>query len=92
MPEEPRGAAVELKEKIERFIIETICDDLGLDIDHLEEEEPLIDSGIIDSLGILRILSFIDEELNVDISSAEIRPENFATIKTISLLVQKHMV
>ena len=81
---------MDFKKKIEEFIITEICDDLGLDIQHIEENKPLIDSGILDSLGILRLLSFLDEELDVDISGGAIKPENFVDIRTICALIQKH--
>lgn len=81
---------MDLTKKIEKFILTEICDDLGLDIQHIEEDKPLIDSGIIDSLGILKLLSFLDEELDVDISGNAIKPENFSDIRTICATIQKH--
>ena len=81
---------MDFKKKIEEFILTEICEDLGLDIQHIEEDKPLIDSGIIDSLGILKILSFLDEELGIDISSTEINPGNFINIKSICEMIEKH--
>ena len=85
---------MDLKAKIEEFIITEICSDTGLNINSIEENEPLIDSGIIDSLGVLQILSFLDEELGIDISSISadgLDLKQFATIKTICEVVQKLM-
>ena len=81
---------MDLKKKIEEFILTEICEEAGLNIQHIEENDPLIDSGILDSLGILKLLSFFDEELDVDISGDEIRPENFVNIGVISELIQKY--
>jgi acyl carrier protein len=81
---------MDLKKTMEEFILTEICNELGLDIQHIEENYPLIDSGILDSLGILKILSFLDEELDVDISTNEIKRENFVDIKTICALIEKH--
>ena len=80
---------MELKKTIEEFILTEICEEAGLDIDHIGEDEPLLDSGIIDSLGILRLLSFLDEELDIDISADEIKRENFVDIRTICALIEK---
>jgi acyl carrier protein len=77
---------MELKEKIEQFILTEVNSDIGLT--HLGEDDALIDSGIIDSLGILKILSFLDEEFGLDLSSEVIRPEKFATIKSICELIK----
>jgi acyl carrier protein len=86
-----KARPMDLKKKIEEFILTEICEEAGLNIQHIEENEPLIDSGILDSLGILKLLSFFDEELDVDISGDEIRPENFVNIGVISELIQKYM-
>lgn len=73
------------KKKIEAFIIEEVCPDLG--VTEIKEDENLIDSGMMDSLGILKILDFLDEEFGVDLSSDEIKHENFETIKKIMEMV-----
>ena len=82
---------MDFKKKIEQFILTEICDDLGLDIQHIEEDKSLIDSGILDSLGILKLLSFFDEELGIDISGNEIKVENFVNVRTICALIQRHI-
>ena len=80
---------MEIKDKIEQFILSEICPDMGItNLTHISEDESLVNSGIIDSLGILKILSFMDEEFGVDLSSDVIRPEKFATIKSICELIK----
>lgn len=81
---------IELSRVIEEFIITEICSELGLDVQSIGDNEALIDSGIIDSLGILKILSFLDEELDIDISSTEINPDHFINIKSICEMIEKH--
>mgnify|MGYP001570692808 CR=1 FL=1 len=76
-----------IREKIEELILKEIRPDLN--IQRIEDEEPLIDSGILDSLGMLKILSFLDEEYNIDLSSDGIRPENFKNLKTICEMIEK---
>ena len=74
---------MDIKKKIENFIISEICSEAGLDIDHIEDDYPLVQSHILDSLGILKLISYFDEELGIDISADEIKPENFSTIRSI---------
>jgi len=62
--------------------------DIGLE--RLDDDEPLIESGIIDSLGVLKILAFLDEEFGVDLSADEIKLENFRNVRSICDLVEKH--
>jgi len=49
----------EYGEKIKEYIITEVNPELGLQ--SLDDDQPLIDSGIVDSLGVLRILAFLDE-------------------------------
>jgi acyl carrier protein len=75
-----------VKEQLTEFIIKEVNPDLNLD--HLDDDEALIESGIIDSLGILKILAFMDETFGVDLSSDQIKPENFRDVRTICALVE----
>jgi len=78
---------MEYKEKIEKFILTEVCEELGLK--GLGEDDELIDSEIVDSLGILKIMSFLDEEFGVELSDDDIRPEKFATIGAIIGLIKE---
>jgi acyl carrier protein len=53
------------------------------------DEERLIDQGIIDSFGIMALLGFLEEKFSVRIEGDELMPENFATLATISALVER---
>ena len=72
--------------RVKEFIITEVNPDLQLTT--LDDDEPLIESGIVDSLGVLKIMAFLDEEFGVDLSSADIRLENFKDVKTICELVE----
>jgi acyl carrier protein len=78
----------EFKEKIKEFIRTEVNPDR--DLAELGDDEPLIESGIIDSLGILKIMSFLDEEFGVDLSDQQITPSNFRNITSICSLVESN--
>ena len=73
--------------RIKEFIFTEVSPDLHLET--LDDDQPLIESGIIDSLGVLRILSFLDEAFGIDLSSEEIKLENFTTVRSICDLISK---
>jgi acyl carrier protein len=77
----------ELKDKLKEFIMTEVNPELNLQ--NLDDDEPLIDSGIVDSLGILKILAFLDETFGVDLSSEEIKPAHFKDIRSICAMVEK---
>jgi len=76
----------ELKEKLKHFIMTEVNPDRGLT--DLGDREPLLDSAIIDSLGVLKILSFLDEEYGIDLSAEQVKLENFKDVATICTLVE----
>lgn len=53
----------------------------------LENDAPLIEEGIIDSLGILALISLIAEQFGVSIASEEIVLKNFKDLNSIKSLV-----
>ncbi len=70
------------KEKIRQFIVkELISDGSGAE---LTDTGSLIDSGVIDSLGIMSLLGFLEENFSIQISGEDLVPDNFASISTIS--------
>jgi acyl carrier protein len=77
----------EFKAKIENFIITEVSPDRNLT--GLDDEEPLVDSGIIDSLGVLKIMAFLDEEFGIDLSAQQIRLENFRNLTSICKLIEE---
>lgn len=78
----------EFKEKLKKFIMTEVNPERNLQ--DLSDDEPLLDSAIIDSLGVLKILAFMDEEFGIDLSSDEIKLENFKDIASISGLAEKN--
>ncbi len=49
----------------------------------------LLEKGILDSLGILDVVSFLETEFSVVVSDDELMPENFQTLGTLSAFVLK---
>jgi acyl carrier protein len=50
----------------------------------LADEAPLLDSGILDSLSLLRLVIFVEERFGVTMDdNAEMLPEHFASVDTI---------
>lgn len=77
----------EISSQIKQFILTDIGAELN--ISDIAEDEPLMESGIVDSLGVLKILGFLDESLGLDLSSEEVKLENFRTIVTIREMVKR---
>jgi acyl carrier protein len=51
------------------------------------DDENLMESGVVDSLGIFRIVSFLEEELHVRVGDEEINAETLQSVNSIEQLV-----
>jgi acyl carrier protein len=55
----------------------------------LDDKDPLLESGVIDSLGVLDLVAFIETEFKVTVDDEELTPENFQSIARIAAYVEK---
>lgn len=78
----------EFKAKIKEFIMTEVNPERNLV--ELGDDEPLVDSEIIDSLGVLKIMAFLDEEFGIDLSAEQIKLENFRNVTSICSLIEKN--
>ena len=53
------------------------------------KDTALLEKGILDSLGILDVVSFLESEFSLVVSDDELVPENFQTLGTLSVFVVK---
>ena len=54
----------------------------------LNDDSPLLGSGIIDSLAMLDVLAFLEQSFAITISDEELTPENFASIRCLVSFVE----
>lgn len=62
--------------------------------DELEEgelgpQEDLLGSGILDSLGMMRLIFFIEEEFSIKVPPEDMTIENFMTVENIENYLNK---
>jgi len=74
-----------LEERIKKFIVENFMLGKG----KINRDESLFESGIIDSMGLLVLLSFIDKTFAVSVDMSEVSMENFDSIRKIVELINK---
>ena len=74
----------DVKDQIREFVLENAR---SKGINEVSDEESLMESGIIDSLGIFRLVAFLEDNFRVRISDDEIIHENFQSISEIERFV-----
>jgi acyl carrier protein len=55
----------------------------------LGDETSFLDTGIIDSTGVLELVSFLQEQFGIALEDGEIVPENLDTVANIVHLIQR---
>ena len=77
----------ERKEKLLAFL--RTIQKAGLPIDTLGEKEPLVASGLIDSLAILQIVTYLESTYDIDFSIRGVDPEQLGSIGGILDLIDQ---
>ena len=72
-------------DRIRAFIV----DELGWRGQELTDDFPLLENRVIDSLGLFRIVGFLETEYGVQVPDDQLVPDNFATLKTIAALAEQ---
>ncbi len=54
----------------------------------MNEESSLLESGVIDSLGILDVVAYLETEFAITIDNDDVSPEHFGSVTTLAKLVQ----
>lgn len=80
---------MEIKEQMRHFILKELC--LDGSIKSLADDEQLIEQGIIDSMGILSLLAYLEENFGILLTEEELNTKNFATLQSICDMVAKKM-
>ena len=72
-------------------LIEFIKKDLarGKGIGDLSETDDLVEAEVMDSLGIMKLILFLEENFSIKISDEDLTLENFRSVQSIWSLVEK---
>ena len=75
---------------IGQAVSEYITEELAADRQGLtlEARDDLVAQGILDSMGILQLVTFLEQEFRITIGDDDILPENFASLENIERFVQ----
>lgn len=74
-----------VKSCVVTFLKREIIED---DTFEVKDEYPLLTSGLLDSIGLMRMVRHLEKRLKVNISFEDITLENFSSIKSIEEYLQ----
>lgn len=77
---------MQIRETLRNFVTENFLYGRGGD---LKDDDSFLDSGIIDSTGVLELVSFIEESFGIKVQDSELVPENLDSIQRVTEFVER---
>jgi acyl carrier protein len=62
---------------------------MGEDSGEIDGNDSLLDKGIIDSTGVLELVTFVEETFGFEVEDSDVVPENFDTIDCLVSYVRR---
>jgi acyl carrier protein len=56
---------------------------------NIRNDDRLLENGILDSLGVLDLVNYIEEEFKITVVDEDLVPEHFQTIEHLAVFVQE---
>ena len=78
----------ELKTQIRDFIIENF---LFGNANGLKDDTSFLEEGIIDSTGVLELVTFLEENFEIQVDDEELIPENLDSIDNVTGYLERKM-
>jgi acyl carrier protein len=78
---------VSIAVEVEQFIISDLA--AGRGIESLLHESDLLAEGIIDSLGIVELIAFLEGKYRIAVADDDIDAENFRSVQSIVKFVER---
>ena len=83
--QDPTSSLAAIEDLIVSFIQQELAGDPDLDIDR---DENLLMSGLVDSVGILRLIAHVSDRLEVTVPPQDLVPGNFRTVRVMAGYLQ----
>ncbi|MFI5756912.1 acyl carrier protein [Streptomyces sp. NPDC051569] len=70
---------------IKQFVIEEFLPDISAE--ELADDHDLLSDGVIDSLGVLKLIAWVEDRFEVAIGDADLDPNNFRSVAAIDAFI-----
>ena len=77
---------MKIQEKLKDHILTELLS--GGSTTDLDPEEDLIDTGILDSVSLMELISFLEEDFEISIAPSEILPDYFRTLNALTHFIE----
>jgi acyl carrier protein len=78
-----KNTEVPNREQIREMLLDFICRQFLVDKEDIQLDKSLIDMGIIDSIGLIEISSYISQNFNFQVTETQMNRQNFGSVLLI---------
>jgi len=72
-----------VQDRVRQFIKDTFL------VDEVGDDDSFLANGIIDSLGVMQLVTFIESEYGVRVADTDLVPENFDSVARVAAYVER---
>ena len=73
--------------EIKQFIVTNFAPDIG--VDQLPSDLDLLDTGVVDSLALLRLIAWVGRRYDIPVEEENISPAQFSSVDAIVAFVEQ---
>jgi len=79
----------EIAREVRRFLGENFLYDGN--IEEIGDRDSLVSLAVFDSMGVVDMLTFVEQRFGIQVDSTEVNPDNFDNIAAICALVERKL-
>jgi acyl carrier protein len=72
-----------VRDRVRQFIKDSFL------IDEIADDDSFLENGILDSLGVLQLVAFVESEFGVHVADTDLVPENFDSVARVAAYAER---
>lgn len=76
-----------IRERVKKYILEAV----HVEKEKIKEDSLIFKEGFIDSMGFMTLITFLEEEFDIQTGDSDLLEENFESINAITEFVKRKM-
>lgn len=78
---------MDVKEQIRKYIAENFL--FSSNGFNLDDDESFLEAGVVDSLGVVELVSFVEEKYKISVPDDDIVPDNFDSVDNLAAYIAR---
>jgi len=79
----------DIAQQVREFVVSNFL--YGQDASNVTDDQSLLESGIMDSTGVLELVAFLEQQFNVKVADRELLPENLDSVNNAANFVARKL-